>query len=223
MLFRNVFISFALKFRSSPPTPVDKERALVARSGDDCQNERPLAPVSTPCFTRNGTVRDSPLGPPLRRKKNTAGTSTFEPPPTRMCSHCAPRGAPPIRRSSIHHRGRLTSLCSQHFHSKYAMVSLTRRGSLLLALVSAASVSRGSGESTNGEEFPHIPCVIQRTADGCRDAKASLLSHCVWCKSKTLPAQCVTPDLADVRVPGMRLPNTRMGVLLDVRVHKYSS
>lgn len=73
---------------------------------------------------------------------------------------------------------------------------------MLLALVLAASVFHGSGEATNGEEFPHIPCVIQRTAGGCRDAKASLFSHCVWCKSATFPAQCVTPDLADVRVQG---------------------
>lgn len=110
-------------------------------------------------------------------------------------------------------RPQLESFCcapsfSVHCHLSFCvftairMVLPTRSGSLLLALVVVAYVSHGSGESANGEEFPHVPCVIQRTADGCRDAKASLFSHCIWCKSKTLPAQCVTPDLADVRVRG---------------------
>lgn len=78
-----------------------------------------------------------------------------------------------------------------------AMVSLSKRGLLLLALAVAAPVSHGLGETAQGEGGSDLPCVGIRTQKACEDAKASLLSHCVWCESKAVPSQCVTPDVAE--------------------------
>eukprot|EP00752_Nemacystus_decipiens_P016408 g14665.t1 len=81
------------------------------------------------------------------------------------------------------------------------MLSLAKRGALLLllvlALAAASSVSPGLGETTQDEGASDLPCVGIRTEKACLDAKASLLSHCVWCKSKAVPSQCVTPDVAE--------------------------
>lgn len=81
------------------------------------------------------------------------------------------------------------------------MLSLTKRGLLLftLALAAASSVSHGLEETTQqGEDVSDTPCVGIRTAKACKHEKASLLSHCVWCESKAVPSQCVTPDVAEV-------------------------
>lgn len=80
------------------------------------------------------------------------------------------------------------------------MLSLATRGLLLLALALASSVSQGRlGETTlQGEESLDIPCVGIRTASACRDDKATLLQHCIWCESKAVPSQCVSPDVAEV-------------------------
>lgn len=78
------------------------------------------------------------------------------------------------------------------------MLSFSKRGLLVLALAVAASVSHGLGETTQGEDGSDIPCVGIRTQKACEDTKASLLSHCVWCESKAVPSQCVTPDVAEV-------------------------
>ena len=60
----NVFVNVFPCVRS-PPTPADKERALVARSGDECRNERPLAPTSTPC-SRETAVQLQTIEKPAR-------------------------------------------------------------------------------------------------------------------------------------------------------------
>lgn len=80
------------------------------------------------------------------------------------------------------------------------MLSLTKRGLSLfvLALAAASNVSHGLEETTQVEDSSDIPCVGIRTAKACKDAKASLLSHCVWCESKAVPSQCVSPDVAEV-------------------------
>lgn len=82
------------------------------------------------------------------------------------------------------------------------MVSLTMRVLLVLAVV-MTHVAHGLGDSTQGRQDPAPdsdidPCLPQRTKKGCLHAHASLLRHCVWCKSKAVPSQCVTPDVAEV-------------------------
>lgn len=83
--------------------------------------------------------------------------------------------------------------------TKLTMISRTRRGLLLPVLAVMASVSHGLGESKDeSSSFPHIPCVVHSNEEDCRNGMASLLSHCVWCRSDALPAECVTPNLAEV-------------------------
>lgn len=77
------------------------------------------------------------------------------------------------------------------------MLALTKRGLIVLALAVVSSVSHGLVETAQGEDSSDIPCVGIRTAKDCRDEHVSLFQHCVWCESKAVPAQCVTPDMAE--------------------------
>lgn len=84
----NVFVNVFPCVRS-PPTPADKERALVARSGDECRNERPLAPTSTPCPRETVQLQQEKKTVPEAARGAPVSVGSSDPPAPHF-SHCAP-------------------------------------------------------------------------------------------------------------------------------------